>query len=469
MNKRMQNIRFHGNLVMPDEERISVAVKISFDKLDATSLDIDLMIISESEKLRGIHERVYNNRGKDILIENAWSEGETLIISGIYGISKNNGGIIKIFAQSVLCGIDNQTIPENCQCIMKAKFTPGGLLSKSSGRMLNPNGSIEINELKHEGSFWETDTGKIYINKETEFFEDTIFNRSSLLSTDSTAAYMEWKESGNLSLSTFHISISKRLEVICSVLSLAYRVPVRIYEISYLYIRNNVQSDLALPSLQRFRLLENQEQMKSEPLLASSNLSGSKFHQIANAIVNSNISDAIRKAILYLSLSRTKYLEEAYFLCFMSLDFIADEILRVNNVDTAIPSGPWKRIEKSLKEFIKQSEQNDLLKYRCDILDKIPELKRYSFNKKLFQLISFLGVDTNGLWVGISFENGLMNATRIRNQLFHAGKVSSPGDMHEDLIRLQFLSERIIIKALNWHQDNIWKWNDIELRNANQS
>ena len=59
MNERIQNIRFSGNMVMPDAERIPVAVNIFYDKLDATSLDITLTVISEANNLRDIHEKIY--------------------------------------------------------------------------------------------------------------------------------------------------------------------------------------------------------------------------------------------------------------------------------------------------------------------------------------------------------------------------------------------------------------------------
>jgi len=48
---------------MSDGGRIPVAVSINFDKLDATSLDISLTVISEAENLRNIHKKIYENRG----------------------------------------------------------------------------------------------------------------------------------------------------------------------------------------------------------------------------------------------------------------------------------------------------------------------------------------------------------------------------------------------------------------------
>lgn len=476
MNERIQNIRFNGYLVMPDTERIPVAVSISYDKLDATSLDITLTVISEANNLRDIHEKIYINRGNNLLIENAWNAGETLTICEVYGIPKNNAGIITVSARSILSGIRNKIIPECSKCIIEAKLSPGGLLSKNSCTIHHQNGSVEIHELDIEVSYWNTDLGKIYISKKSEFFKDKIFNKDGLLRVDCTSAFLELTDVCDLCLSDFHESFTKHLDVICSVLSLAYRVPVQPYEISYIFIfiENNPHPELILPTLQRFRLLENQEQTTVEPLLASWNLDGDKFHKIANAIYNNRISNAISKSILYLSISRTKYLEEAYFLCFVSLEFIIGEISKSNNIITSIPSGPWKRIELKLRSCIKciiskLSTDDATLEYYEDILIKLPELKRHSFNNNLLKVINALDVSTEGLWEGINFKDGLKNATKIRNQLFHIGEVSSFSDMHSNLVRLRFLSERILLKVIGLQQDNVWKWNDLELRNINQS
>ncbi|EGV28028.1 hypothetical protein ThidrDRAFT_4185 [Thiorhodococcus drewsii AZ1] len=453
---------------MPGAERIPVAVNIFYDKLDATSLDVTLTVISGAENLRDIHEKIYINRGKDLLIENAWSDGEAVTVNGIYGISQNNAGIITISAQSILIGIGGRIIPESSKCIIEAKLSPGGLLSKNSTRILNSNGSVEIHELDLEGSYWDIDFGRMYIGKKSEFFEDKILNRSALFSFDCTSAFLELTDVCGLCLGDVHEKLTTHLEIICSVLSLAYRVPVRIYEIRYTFIRENSHPELSLPTLQRFRLLENQERTKGEPLLASWNLAGYKFHKIANATLKSSISSAVSKAILYLSLSRTKYLEEAYFLCFMSLEFIIEEILKSKNIRTSIPSGPWKRIEGSLRACVKLDTDDSLHEYYDEIVIKFPELKRFSFNNKLLKAINVLEVNTEGLWKEMKFEDGLKDATKIRNQLFHSGEVTSFSDMHSNLIRLQFLSERILLKVLGWQQDDVWMWNDFELRNANQ-
>ena len=454
---------------MPGGERIPVAVSITFDKLDATSLDILLTVISEPENLHDIHKKIYENRGNEIIIENAWREGETLRISEVYGISHNRAGVVTISAQSILSGIGKQAINENAKLIIEAKLSPGGLLSKSSSRILNPNGSVEIHELDLEGSYWNTDLGIIRINKKTEFYEEIIQNKSALLSVDCTSVFLEIVDVGNKCIKDIHIAFTNYLNTICSVLSLACRIPVRIYEIRYYIISDASHPELMLPAVQRFKLLENQERRKGEPLLASWNLDGDKFQKLANSLLSSGISNSVAKAILYLSLSRTKYLEEAYFLCFMSLEFIVEEILRSHKIKTSIPSGPWKRIEKKLRNCIKEAADDNLADYFQDILIKLPELKRHSFTIKLLKAVNILEVNTDGIWSKIDFKKGLKNAAKIRNQLFHSGEVASFTDMHINLIRLQFLSERILLKVLGWSQDDVFEWNDIELRNVNQS
>jgi len=105
--------------------------------------------------------------------------------------------------------------------------------------------------------------------------------------------------------------------------------------------------------------------------------------------------------------------------------------------------------------------------YLAEVRDKLPELKRYAFNKKAKKVVEALNVNITGIWTKKSFEDGLKEDTKIRNSLFHAGHIDSLEGTYNNLVRLQFLTERIILAALKWNKNQLWNWYDQELIGIN--
>lgn len=469
MHNQDKNINFKGTLVLFDTTKIPVSTNITFDKLDVTSLKIKLMIMEDENKIRDIQAKLYSSRDNDIFIENEWEPGSYLEINNIYGVN-SFAGVITIEASSISYGIKNQNISHGDELFLEAKFTPSGLLGKETSKMLHPDGNIKIKKMRYKDAYWETDIGKFVIHKSHEHFDDDLFERKVSTSVEGTHAHITIKPDKPLELEDIREKVLEYLEIISSALSLSFRVPVRLYQVNYIiHEKDKKQSYLSYSKFQRFKLFENQKKESRDPLIEIRNLSGKKFHYLASSIKNSNASNALRKSINFLALSRSNYLEVSYFYCFLALDSVIEEVLKANKIETSIQNKVWKKIEKLLSNCIKNNRTNELQESLVEVRRKLPELKRYAFNKKASHVISILNVDTSGLWEKISFEDGLREATKIRNSLFHAGHVDSFDDMYENLIRIQFLLERIILKALKWKKSQLWVWHDQELKGINTS
>jgi hypothetical protein len=469
MEKQIQSIKFKGTLVLSDKTKVQVSANISFDRLDATNLDIELMIMANEDEIHAIQAKFYAEHGKDIQIENDWEPGAYLEIENIYGVSQSSG-ILSIEASSISYGLKGHVTLSGDELFLVARFTPSGLLGKDMMRELHYDGSVKIKKLNYKDAYWETDIGKFTIHKVYEHFDGEVFYRKTSTSVEATQAHISLKSDNPIDLDSMRKKVLEYFEIISSTLSLSFRVPVKLYQVDYLIIeKDRKATNFSFPKVQRYKLLDNQKKVTRDPLIEIRNLSGKKFHHLASSIRNNDSSNAIRKSINFLAISRTKYLEESYFYCFLALDSIIEEILSANNIDTRIPNKAWKKIEKLLSNCIKDNNSEEFQEHLSEVRRKLPELKRYAFSKKADQVVSILKVDTSGIWKNKSFSEGLGEATRIRNNLFHAGHVDSIDDMHGNLIRLQFLLERIILKALNWKTSQLWAWYDQELKGINMS
>ncbi len=64
------------------------------------------------------------------------------------------------------------------------------------------------------------------------------------------------------------------------------------------------------------------------------------------------------------------------------------------------------------------------------------------------------------LWAPTGFDSGLGEAIELRNNLFHRAHFEDAYLLQAHLVRLQVLTERLILKALDWPDEKIWRWHD---------
>ena len=63
-------------------------------------------------------------------------------------------------------------------------------------------------------------------------------------------------------------------------------------------------------------------------------------------------------------------------------------------------------------------------------------------------------------------EAGLNKALSIRNNLFHRAYYEDPYFLYAYYVRIQVLTERLILKHLKWPDEKIWKWYDQKIRRS---
>jgi hypothetical protein len=107
-----------------------------------------------------------------------------------------------------------------------------------------------------------------------------------------------------------------------------------------------------------------------------------------------------------------------------------------------------------------------------DILEalkaKLPELRRASGDKRIIEACEALRVNTSDLWPNEGFEPGLKIATGMRNDLFHSALAANHQELVRHLVRVSTLVERMLLRILDWPDDQIWVWYDQNLRFVNQ-
>lgn len=175
-------------------------------------------------------------------------------------------------------------------------------------------------------------------------------------------------------------------------------------------------------------------------------------------------TDLIR-AIDFLAESYTSTLENAFFLAFSAMETVIN-IAAGDAAEGAYTSSQWRTIRRALEATIAKAG-GDLSLDMSDLLEKLPELRRPAFKKRVRVACENYGPATMDLWPGQDFLEGIAEAAKIRNGLFHAAAYSNGAAIAETLIRVRSFSERLIAKLLKWPDEDLWVWRDQELKLVN--
>jgi hypothetical protein len=252
------------------------------------------------------------------------------------------------------------------------------------------------------------------------------------------------------------------------VLSLCYRQPVDYYEIQYIP-DPDAHRDHDLPELLVRRKREAPvKKTGTDELINFRNLIDGGLDRLLKSYRKFCCKEDIGRGIQFLASSfRIVTLESSFFLAYSALECVASAVSEEPHF--LIKSGPWKRVENSMRKFIdKLSVAEDFVDVANQMKDKLPELRRATSANRISEMCRKLGVETSDIWPNNGFTSGLNRATKMRNDLFHSALCASTEDLSKNLIRIRTLTERMILKALCWPDDEIWRWYDQDMKWINK-
>ena len=190
------------------------------------------------------------------------------------------------------------------------------------------------------------------------------------------------------------------------------------------------------------------------------------LQDLLNNYRGSNQIDALQRCITFLASSMASHsVEVNYFFSIIALEAFCDAFIEKNSKSIKVSSARWKKIEKALRNALKELSANkSLAAHVKNVTSKLPELKGITTSEKIAFCCNTLNARVDDLWKKDGFESGLKKALSLRNQLFHRAYFEDPFLLYSNRLRLQIIAERLLLKHLNWPDDKIWRWHDQELR-----
>jgi hypothetical protein len=192
-----------------------------------------------------------------------------------------------------------------------------------------------------------------------------------------------------------------------------------------------------------------------------------RLQKLVENIQNFSDSEDLRRAIDFLATSYESPLETAFFMTFSAMETIVN--LSIGSASAAAyNTTEWSKIRTALKEAIDRISV-ELSIEGANLLEKLPEMERPSFKKRVTLACSTLSPKTSDIWPDGDFIKGMQGAARLRNGLFHAAKYSDHNAIADSLIRIRTFTERLLTKLLKVADEDLWPHRDNELRRLNSS
>lgn len=453
-----RGIRFHGGLgVAPAIAQF--AASITYSRYDPTTLDVDILWLGGDSSTRMGSAMLLPSAGGVVVLQPEDHAHPTVELLGVWQVS-TEGNRSTVAANGMRVGLGRAALGRDARYIVKAELRPSGILSLPRIREMSFTGEIKNRDVITGKAEVETDLGTLEACQRYDHFTTTEIGDEVMHSVRRAAITGDLTVPAGSSLADVDGKLQQACSEICVALSLCYRQPVNYYEIEYIPNPNHQPPAEARDATVRYRWNSIAPRCEEDELIDMRDLVSGGLGRLVTAIRNSARKESVERAIRFLSASYLAPLETAYFMAFSAMETVIDACTEKED-GLLLKSGQWKRVEHKLRESLDLlclGDPVELMKL------KLPELRRAPFASCVMAACRRLGPKVDDLWRGIAFEEGLARAINVRNTLFHAAHAESLQEMHSNLVRVRTLTERLILKKLQWPDNAIWRWYDQNLK-----
>ena len=458
------------NEQLADSEAV---VELQFGKYDPRSISVRLHLLGSEERRQQTFRKLDNLGRNHCTLYPAPPAKQVVELLGIAGMQFSGEPLqtITIDCASVEVGISNELVSVAPKYWVTAQIVPSGILIQPSVLSFHPSGEVKRERggdydiivavtrgTVNARAIYERATGAEFGNAITKLIQRTIVTGEIAGRADE-------------SLTQIHEQFRSDLNDVCLVLSLCYRWPVTFYEIEYFDSR---YAPVDGGYLRRAVAVPRRAPSSHVGLLHVGDLIDGGLGILSDAFRSAPMRHELGRAISYLAHSYAEEgIETAYFTAFSAFEttVAAAEGSRMY----VLKASRWKRLcdrliaaieSFAVDEKIAEAERSDLLEA---LGEKLPEVRRVSLRRRVHALVASLNIDVTDLWLPeVGFDSGLRRATTSRNDLFHAAKLTDVDTLQGDLVRIRVLTERIILRLLNWPDSKIWPRHADTVRWANR-
>jgi len=447
-----------------------VLLKIEHDKYDPGKLSCEIHLLSDDKgHYKTFRNFIFGNEFGNLIINSSGKEPFEITLRGIGGYSlQDKKADLNIYGYDY--AISDNPIENAEHIYLEVELTPSGILRKWGSRTLHYDGSIELNGGYSDEIEWDMSIGKGKAFVRYTYEDYKVFDNKATVQIERPALFYDINVSKGLSSKSIKDLVEDEIRDICLILSLCYRRSVNWYEINFILKSNQKDKNFIQPIVRK-KIYQKFYPDFEDELVNHRDLVNGGLFKLYCTLQASPIIETLRRSISFLSSSESgNTMEVNYFLCIISLESFCDGFVEKFSKELKIPSGKWKKIEKSLRLLLDDlSKEEDYSSIIEKAKEKLPELKGMKTSDKIIYCCKEFNIVTEDLWDSETFEKGLEKSLEMRNNLFHRAFCAEPHELYRNLVRLQILTERLLLKALDCPDEKIWRWCDQKLRSINRA
>lgn len=370
-------------------------------------------------------------------------------------------------------GCNTEPLPSGEEVTVFAYLTGGQVLRRRDLHCYSYDGTITYlsGDQPDRDIEWDDSRGHSILRIQHEHEEHYVGINKSSIRIGRPAFIRSFISDGRSSLSHMIDQAEEDLVDIVRMVSFCSRERVSWYAITVETYRSKQQPRLNPRAQSRGGVAVYESRKWQEPLIDHKDLADGGFYTLLDSFRSSEHCELLRRAIAYQVASRQKEggIEENYVLCHAALDALASG-LSLN--DPSVPryqEPEWNELRSrlviALEEFARDKGIDATVINRTK--RKLLELRRPPIADLIQHHVNALGVKADDLWPSIGFEKGLRQALDTRNTFVHQAIVNDLTTTHENLLRLQVLIERFILKLLRWPDDKVWRFSTLAIERIN--
>lgn len=456
-------IRFQGELFPQQSPSFRCAVSIRFHRWDPTSLEVELLWLGNDDERKACAGALMYLPQNHLMVHSLDKNHPSVELLGISGLTTNEREAT-VRASAIEVGIEQPLATEESSCTVIVRLQPSGILSGVGFKNLNFTGDIAFERIDEGEIHVQTPVGSFEARETYEYFSTQAHGNKITEQIQRASLIGEVSIPAGESLRATHDAIEAATRDVCAALSLCYRQPVGFYEIDYLRGGENA----GVPLLFRHRWYSAKKRRDGDELIAARNLTNGPLEKLVAELRSSPSREALLRSIQFLAASFEASLEIGYFMAFSAMETAVNACLDEGQRELAT-KGQWKKLEPALRDAIETSgAENGLSEAAVDLMKKkLPELRRTTLQSRVEQACDRFNPKTDDLWPEGGFIEGIRQAAKVRNDLFHAANAAETDEMYTNLARIRTFTERLLLQVLNWPVEDIWVWYDQELKRIN--
>jgi hypothetical protein len=451
-------LQFKGHLGIENRRTCPVLSTVEFELHDPSTLSIDLLLIGDENENRAAYFILSHPLYNYLWLYSSEKDKTSVEVLGIHGITTGDTHAT-IRAAAVQIGISDEPLEKDTTYLVRVELTPSGILVTPGIREASYTGDVRFQPIVVGSIDVSTELGTLQVGERYAHHESEEYGNRIRHTVNRVSITGKISVGKGHSLSSAHENLRKEIENVCTLISFCYRQPVDYYEVEYW----PEPVRFGNKSLLRRRRDSFEKKIDQDELINFRGLIGGGLDRLLRTFKDSGREEELSRAIRFLSSSyKIATLESSYFLAYSALDLAAS----IHDPESLylVGSAKWKKVQKQLRDYLNTiAESAGIADVLEQIKEKLPELRRASGDRRIIEACDKLGVKTSNLWPSEGFEAGLKSATRMRNELFHSALCESPLALSEHLVRVRSLVERLLLKLLQWPDDQVWTWHDQNL------